>query len=121
MKKGDIMKIPPFYPPLQKGGSGGVSTGNPLNEKIYIKIAEIKRIVSIENVKREFYSFKRDELIQFDHPLLKNIVLEIDTVCYEDGEQYIFNGSPVRLGSSFTFQNENYQISGVVVEMNRKS
>ena len=115
IKGGDVMKILRIKE----------STINPqpldrFKEKDYIKIAEIKKIVSMENVKREFYSLKRDELIQFDHPNLKNIVLEIDALCYEEGGQYIFTGRPVRLGSSFTFQNENYEISGVVIEMIKK-
>ncbi len=114
IKGGDVMKILRIKE----------STINPqpldrLKEKDYIKIAEIKRIISMENVKREFYSLKRDELIQFDHPYLKNMVLEIEALCYEEGGQHIFNGSSVRLGSSFTFQNEDYQISGVIIEMNR--
>lgn len=110
VKTGDVMKIPEIRE----------STDNLQKEKKYIKIAEIKRIISMENVKREFYSLKRDELVQIDHPSLKNIILEIDALCYEEGGQYIFNGRPARLGSPFTFQNESYEINGTVLDILKK-
>lgn len=115
IKAGDVMKIPKVI-----AENTEVPVSNPQKDKKYIKIAEIKRIVSMENVKREFYSLKRDELAQIDHPSLKNITLEIVALYYEEGGQYIFNGRPIRLGSPFTFQNESYEINGTVLDILKK-
>lgn len=71
--------------------------------------------------KQVYIKIRLDSVIPEIYRYLKNITLEIDALCHEEGGQYLFNGRPVRLGSSFTFQNENYEIRGVVIEISRKS
>jgi len=81
-------------------------------------ICNVKSIISNTSSKVLIQDGSRLKVV--NHPLDRDIILLIEAMCVVNNDRLFLKGAVIKVGSSMIFSTDNYEISGIIIDINKQ-